>query len=160
MSGRPPKVTVNVDELVQRVKPYPTTWARNTFCTIWSISDQQKKSVGFCDWRTNKKECKTQKTKSLANLGVKVLAGTSYAFGDVLLPLTENAIAMKESKDYIFRTEYLGRGSVWGSQPFHRCEFTRVHVFHSGTLCQYHTTRCAGSGHGILFPYIYRVHGH
>ena len=54
--------------------------------------------------------------RQLSSLGVKVqaiIAGSSYAFWDVLLPTEEEAVALTrktlENKEYFFRTEYMGR---------------------------------------------------
>ena len=53
--------------------------------------------------------------RHLSSLGVKVqaiIAGSSYAFWDILLPTEEEAIALTqktlENKEYFFRTEYMG----------------------------------------------------
>ncbi len=54
--------------------------------------------------------------RQISSLGVKaqaIIAGASYAFWDILLPTTEEAVALTkkplENKDYFFRTEYMGR---------------------------------------------------
>ena len=52
--------------------------------------------------------------RQLSSLGVKVqaiMAGTSYAFWDILIPTVEEAVALTrktlENKEYFFRTEYM-----------------------------------------------------
>ena len=52
----------------------------------------------------------------LSSLGVKVqaiIAGSSYAFGDILLLTEDEAVALTrktlENKEFFFRTEYMGR---------------------------------------------------
>ena len=52
----------------------------------------------------------------LSSLGVKVqaiIAGTSYAFWDILVPTEDEAIALThktlEYKEFFFRTEYIGQ---------------------------------------------------
>ena len=52
----------------------------------------------------------------LSILGVKaqaIIAGTSYAFWDILVPTVEEAVTLTkkplENKEYFFRTEYMGR---------------------------------------------------
>ena len=54
--------------------------------------------------------------RQLSSLGVKVqgiMAGTSYAFWDILIPTVEEAVALTrktlENKEYFFRTEYMRR---------------------------------------------------
>ena len=54
--------------------------------------------------------------RQISSLGVKaqaIIAGASYAFWDILLPTTEEAVALTkkslENKEYFFRTEYMGR---------------------------------------------------
>ena len=52
----------------------------------------------------------------LSSLGVKVqavIAGTSYAFWDILVATEDEAVALTrktlENKEFFFRTEYMGR---------------------------------------------------
>ena len=54
--------------------------------------------------------------RKLSSQGVKVqaiIADTSYAFWDILVPTVEEAVALTrkslENKEYFFRTEYMGR---------------------------------------------------
>ena len=54
--------------------------------------------------------------RQISCLGVKaqaIIAGTSYAFWDILLPTIDEAVALTkkplENKEYFFRTEYMGR---------------------------------------------------
>ena len=82
--------------------------------------DQKKRTVSVfvVDKRSRKivKPVKDMLLHHLSSLGVKVLAiiaGSSYAFWDILLPTEEEAVALTrktlENKEYLFRTEYMGR---------------------------------------------------
>ena len=58
----------------------------------------------------------TRQRHGLSSLGVKaqaIIAGTSCAFWDILVPTVEEAVALTkkplENKEYFFRTEYMGR---------------------------------------------------
>ena len=62
------------------------------------------------------KPAKDMVLRQLSSLGVKaqaIIAGTSYAFWDILVPTVEEAVALTkkklENKEYFFRTEYMGR---------------------------------------------------
>ena len=82
--------------------------------------DQKKRTVSvfLVDKRSRKivKPAKDMVLRQMSSLGVKaqaIIAGVSYAFWDILLPTTEEAVALTkktlENKDYFFRTEYMGR---------------------------------------------------
>ena len=82
--------------------------------------DQKKRTVSvfLVDKRSRKivKPAKDMVLRQISSLGVKaqaIIAGASYAFWDILLPTTEEAVALTkkslENKDYFFRTEYMGR---------------------------------------------------
>ena len=81
--------------------------------------DQKKRTVSVfvVDKRSKKiKPVKDMVLRQLSSLGVKVqaiIAGTSYAFWDILLPSEEEAVALThktlENKEYFFRTKYMGR---------------------------------------------------
>ena len=76
--------------------------------------DQKKRmvSVFVVDKRSKKiKPVKDMVLRQLSSLGEKVqaiIAGTSYAFWDILLPTEEAAVALTrktlENKEYFFRT--------------------------------------------------------
>ena len=93
----PPKVTVNVDELLQRVKAMSDYVKEKD--VLFNLDEQ---GVGFL-WLTKikriVKRTKDLVTTSFAGLGVKELAAiadTSYAVLDVLLVTVENAVALKK----------------------------------------------------------------
>ena len=82
--------------------------------------DQKKRTVSVfvVDKRSKKivKPAKDMVLRQISSLGVKaqaIIAGASYAFWDILLPTTEEAVALTkkslENKEYFFRTEYMGR---------------------------------------------------
>ena len=82
--------------------------------------DQKKRTVSVfvVDKRSRKivKPAKDMVLRQISSLGVKaqaIIAGASYAFWDILLPTTEEAVALTkkslENKEYFFRTEYMGR---------------------------------------------------
>ena len=82
--------------------------------------DQKKRTVSVfvVDKRSRKivKPAKDMVLRQISSLGVKaqtIIAGASYAFWDILLPTTEDAVALTkkslENKEYFFRTEYMGR---------------------------------------------------
>ena len=75
--------------------------------------DQKKRTVSVfvVDKRSRKiiKPAKDMVLRQLSSLGVKVqaiIAGTSYAFWDILLPTVEEAVALTrktlENKEYFF----------------------------------------------------------
>ena len=81
--------------------------------------DQKKRTVSVfvVDKRSRKivKPAKDMVLRQISSLGVKaqaIIAGASYAFWDILLPTTEEAVALTkkslENKEYFFRTEYMG----------------------------------------------------
>ena len=100
--------------------PFPSKTEIMVFCSIWrnfEATNRKEKSVFAVDKKMLIffKSTKDSVPHSLASLGVKVLAiiaGTSYAFWDVLLPFVENSVALTErtleTKDLILRTKYLG----------------------------------------------------
>ena len=82
--------------------------------------DQKKRTVSVfvVDKRSLKiiKPAKDTVLAQLSSLGIKVqaiIAGTSYAFWDILIPTVEEAVALTrktlENKEYFFRIEYMGR---------------------------------------------------
>ena len=82
--------------------------------------DQKKRTVSVfvVDKRCRKivKPAKDMLLRQLSSLGVKVqaiIAGSSYAFWDILLPPEDDAVALTrktlENKEFFFRTEYMGR---------------------------------------------------
>ena len=75
-------------------------------------------SVFVVDKQSRKieKPAKDMVLRQLSSLGVKaqaIIAGTSYAFWDILVPTVEEAVTLikkpLENKEYFFRTEYMGR---------------------------------------------------
>ena len=97
--------------------------------------DQKKRTVPVfvVDKRSRKivKPAKDMVLRQLSSLGVKVqaiIAGTSYAFWDILIPTVEETVALTrktlENKEYFFQTEYMGRRrttvSVYEVPSFHR----------------------------------------
>ena len=106
--------------------------------------DQKKRTVSVfvVDKRSRKivKPVKDMVLRHLSSLGVKVqaiIAGSSYAFWDILLPTEEEAVALTgktlENKEYFFRTEYIGASadhglSIRGSQLPERREFSRIYA--------------------------------
>ena len=82
--------------------------------------DQKKRTVSVfvVDKRSRKiiKPAKDMVLRQISSLGVKaqaIIAGTSYAFWDILLPTIDEAVALTkktlENKEFFFRTEYMGR---------------------------------------------------
>ena len=82
--------------------------------------DQKKRTVSVfvVDKRSRKiiKPAKDMVLRQIFSLGVKaqaIIAGTSYAFWDILLPTIDEAVALTrkplENKEFFFRTEYMGR---------------------------------------------------
>ena len=80
--------------------------------------DQKKRTVSL-SWTNDPdivKPAKDMVLRLLSSLGVKVqaiIAGSSYAFWDILLPTEDEAVALTrktlENKEFFFRTEYMGR---------------------------------------------------
>ena len=118
----PPKIQVNVEDLLQWVKAISSDVQEHElmFNLKEAKNDQKKRTVSVfvVDKRLRKivKIHKDMVVRQLTSQGVKVLAvitGTFYDFWDVLLLTAEVAIALPrkilENKDYIFRTEYMGR---------------------------------------------------
>ena len=118
----PPKIQVDVADLLQRAKAISSqVQEHGLMFNLEEVRLDQKKrtvSVFVVDKRSRKivKPVKDMVLRQLSSLGVKVqaiIAGSSYAFWDVLLPTEEEAVALTrktlENKEYFFRTEYMGR---------------------------------------------------
>ena len=118
----PPKIQVDVDDLLQRAKAISSeVQEHGLMFNLEEVRQDQKKrtvSVFLVDKRSRKivKPAKDLVLRQISSLGVKaqaIIAGASYAFWDILLPTTEEAVALTkkslENKDYFFRTEYMGR---------------------------------------------------
>ena len=118
----PPKVAVDVNDLIQRARAIADlVKAKGPSFNLEQVRlDQQKRTVSvFAFDKKTKRTVRATKDlviKSLTGLGVKVLAviaGISYPFWDVLLPTSEDAVALTrkplDTKDHVFRVEYLGR---------------------------------------------------
>ena len=118
----PPKIQVDVADLLQREKAISSqVQEHGLMFNLEEVRLDQKKrtvSVFVVDKRSRKivKPVKDMVLRQLSSLGVKVqaiIAGSSYAFWDVLLPTEEEAVALTrktlENKEYFFRTEYMGR---------------------------------------------------
>ena len=118
----PPKIQVNVDDLLQRAKAISSdTQEHSLMFSLEEVRQDQKKitvSVFVVDKRSRKivKPTKDMILRQLSSLGVKVqaiIAGTSYAFWDILIPTVEETVVITrktlENKEYFFRTEYMGR---------------------------------------------------
>ena len=99
-------------------RPYPSAgaWPYVQFGGS-ETRPKEKNGVFVVDKRSRKivKPAKDMVLRLLSSLGVKVqaiIAGTSNAFWDILLP-TEEAVTLTrktlENKEYFFRTEYMGR---------------------------------------------------
>ena len=82
-----------------------------------------------------------------------VIAGTSYAFWDVLVPTTEEAVALTrktlEKKGYLFRTEYMGRRrttvSIYEIHSFLRNANLATFMLNFGDIDSASHDECAGS---------------
>ena len=118
----PPKIQVDVTDLLQRAKAISSqVQEHGLMFNLEEVRLDQKKrtvSVFVVDKRSRKivKPVKDMVLRQLSSLGVKVqaiIAGSSYAFWDILLPTEEEAVALTrktlENKEYFFRTEYMGR---------------------------------------------------
>ena len=118
----PPKIQVDVDDLLQRAKAISSEIQEHglMFNLEEVRQDQIKRTVSvfLVDKRSRKivKPAKDMVLRQISSLGVKaqaIIAGASYAFWDILLPTTEEAVALTkktlENKEYFFRTEYMGR---------------------------------------------------
>ena len=118
----PPKIQVDVDDLLQRAKAISSeVQEHGLMFNLEEVRQDQKKrtvSVFVVDKRSRKivKPAKDMVLHQISSLGVKaqaIIAGASYAFWDILLPTTEEAVALTkkslENKEYFFRTEYMGR---------------------------------------------------
>ena len=118
----PPKIQVDVDDLLQRAKAISSeVQEHGLMFNLEEVRQDQKKrtvSVFVVDKRSRKivKPAKDMVLRQISSLGVKaqaIIAGASYAFWDILLPTTEEAVALTkkslENKEYFFRTEYMGR---------------------------------------------------
>ena len=118
----PPKIQVDVVDLLQRARAISSQEQEHGLMfNLEEVRLDQKKrtvSVFVVDKRSKKivKPAKDMVLRLLSSLGVKVqaiIAGTSYAFWDILLPTEDEAVALTrktlENKEYFFRTEYMGR---------------------------------------------------
>ena len=118
----PLKIQVDVDDLLQRAKAISSeVQEHGLMFNLKEVRQDQKKrtvSVIVVDKRSRKivKPAKDMVLHQISSLGVKaqaIIAGTSYAFWDILLPTIEEAVALTrkplENKEYFFRTEYMGR---------------------------------------------------
>ena len=118
----PPKIQVDVVDLLQRARAISSqVQAHGLMFNLEEVRLDQKKrtmSVFVVDKRSRKivKPVKDMVLRHLSSLGVKVqaiIAGSSYAFWDILLPTQEEAVTLTrkrlENKDNFFRTEYMGR---------------------------------------------------
>ena len=118
----PPKIQVDVVDLLQRAKAISSqVQEHDLMFNLEEVRlDQMKRTVSVfvVDKRSKKivKPVKDMVLRHLSSLGVKVqaiIAGSSYAFWDILLPTEEEAVALTrktlENKEYFFRTEYMGR---------------------------------------------------
>ena len=117
----PPKIQVDVVDLLQKAKAISSqVQEHGLMFNLEEVRLDQKKrmvSVFVMDKRSRKivKPVKDMVLHQLSSLGVKVqaiIAGTSYAFWDILLPTEEEAVALTrktlENKEYFFQTEYMG----------------------------------------------------
>jgi len=117
-----PKLEIDIDELAQRASLVSDhVHEHGLLFNLGELRvEQASRTVSvFAVDSITRKMLKTKKdlmTKTLSSLGVKVqaiIAGTSYAMWDVLLPTPEDAVALTkkhlEVKDMILRVEYLGR---------------------------------------------------
>ena len=121
----PPKIQIDVDDLLQRAKAISSeVQEHGLMFNLEEVRQDQKKkkkrtvSVYVVDKRSRKivKPAKDMVLRQISSLGVKaqvLIAGTSYASWDILLPTIEEAVALTkkplENKEFFFRTEYMGR---------------------------------------------------
>ena len=93
-------------------------WAYVQFGGSKARPQKRTVSVFVVDKRSRKivKPAKDMVLRQLSSLGVKaqaIIAGTSYAFWDISVPIVEEAVALTkkpfENKEYFFLTEYMGR---------------------------------------------------
>ena len=89
-----PKIQVDVDNLLQRAKAISSQVQEHglMFHLDEVRQDQKKRTVSVVDKRS-----RNMVLRQLSSLGVKVqaiIAGTSYAFWDILLPTIEEAVAL------------------------------------------------------------------
>ena len=111
----PPKIQVDVDDLLQRAKAISSEVQehRLMFSLEEKRQDQKKRTVSvFVVDKRSRKIMKPAKDMVLRQLFQAIIAGTSYAFWDILVPTVEEAVALTkkslENKEYFFRTEYMG----------------------------------------------------
>ena len=118
----PPKIQLDVDDLLQRAKAISSeVQEHGLMFNLEEVRQDQKKrtvSIFVMEKRSRKivKPAKDMVLRQISSLGVKaqaIIAGSSYAFWDILLPTIEEAVALTkkplENKDFFFRTEYMGR---------------------------------------------------
>ena len=115
------KSKMYVDDLLQRAKAFSSqVQEQGLLFNLEEVRQDQKRrtvSVFFVD----KRSCKTvMPTKDIVlhqlfSQGIKVqalIAGTSYAFWNILLPTVKEAVDLTqktlENKEYFFCTEYMG----------------------------------------------------
>ena len=109
-------------DLLQRAKAISSqVQVHGLMFNLEEVRQDQKKrtvSVFVMDKRSRKivKPAKDMVLRQLSSLGVKVqaiMAGTSYAFWDILVTTEDEAIALArksfENKEYFFRTENMGQ---------------------------------------------------
>ena len=103
----PPKIQVDVDDLLQRAKAISSEIQEHglMFNLEEVRQDQIKRTVSvfLVDKRSRKivKPAKDMVLRQISSLGVKaqaIIAGASYAFWDILLPTTEEAVALTKKK--------------------------------------------------------------
>ena len=98
----PPKIQVDVDDLLQRAKAISSEVQEHGL--IFNLEEErrdQKKRTVFVfvvDKRSRKivKPTKDMVLRQLSSLGEKVQAGTAYAFWDILIPTVEEAVALTQ----------------------------------------------------------------
>ena len=100
----PPKIQIDVDDLLQRAKAIFSEVQEHGFMfNLEEVRQDQKKkrtvSVFLVDKRSRKivKPAKDMVLRQISSLGVKaqaIIAGTSYAFWDILLSTIDEAVAL------------------------------------------------------------------
>ena len=118
----PPKVQVDVDDLLQRAGAVSgEVQERGLVFDLEEVGQDRREgavSVFVVDKRSREivEPAKDMVLRRISSLGVgaqAIVAGASCAFWDVLLPTAEEAVALTEesleNKECFFRTEYVGR---------------------------------------------------
>ena len=102
----PPKIQVDVEDLLQRAKAISSEVQEHELMfNLEEVRLDQKKrtvSVFVVDKRSRKivKPAKDMVLRQLSSLDVKaqaIIAGTSYAFWDILVPTVEEAVALTKN---------------------------------------------------------------